>query len=91
MLIPSIAFVFMNFCNSLPHLLGRIYSRNISLSESRRRDGESSTAIPDRSRTALDCGADSVFMRRYDSCRTISAIACEEPMAVWNAYLDEVT
>ncbi|MFC4451312.1 hypothetical protein [Halorussus aquaticus] len=41
-------------------------------------------------RTALDCGADSVFVWGYDGCRTISEIACEEPMAVWNAYLDEL-
>ncbi|WP_227378674.1 hypothetical protein [Haladaptatus halobius] len=40
-------------------------------------------------RTALDL-ADSVFMWGYDGCRAISKIACAEPMAVWEAYLDEL-
>lgn len=41
-------------------------------------------------RTAIDAGVDSVFMWGWDACRTISSIACEEPEAVWNAYLDEL-
>lgn len=53
--------------------------------------GESATNdVRTATRTALDCGADSVFMWGYDGCRTISEIACEEPMAVWDAYLDEL-
>ncbi|ELZ04740.1 hypothetical protein C482_03061 [Natrialba chahannaoensis JCM 10990] len=41
-------------------------------------------------RAAVDGGVDSVFMWGYDACRTISSIACEDPDAVWNAYLDEL-
>nr|WP_245800122.1 hypothetical protein [Haladaptatus litoreus] len=53
-------------------------------------EGESATDdVRTATRTALDL-ADSVFMWGYDGCRTISEIACEEPMAVWSAYLDEL-
>lgn len=41
-------------------------------------------------RTAIDAGVDSVFMWGYEACQSISSIACEEPEAVWNAYLEEV-
>lgn len=41
-------------------------------------------------RTTVDAGVDSVFIWGYDGCRTVSEIACEEPEAVWNAYLDEL-
>lgn len=41
-------------------------------------------------RTAIDSGVDSVFMWGYDACRSISSIACEDPDAVWSAYLDEL-
>ncbi|ODR80817.1 hypothetical protein BG842_13765 [Haladaptatus sp. W1] len=53
--------------------------------------GDSATEeVRTATRTVLDLGADSVFMWGYDGCRTISEIACEDPMGVWNAYLDEV-
>ena len=53
--------------------------------------GESATDdVRTATRTALDLGADSVFMWGYDGCRTISEIACEDPMAVWDAYLEEL-
>ena len=41
-------------------------------------------------RTAVESGVDSVFMWGYEACQSISSIACEEPEAVWEAYLDEV-
>ncbi|WP_247004357.1 hypothetical protein [Halosolutus gelatinilyticus] len=41
-------------------------------------------------RAAIDGGVDSVFMWGYDACRSISDIACDDPDAVWNAYLDEL-
>lgn len=41
-------------------------------------------------RTAIDNGVDSVFMWGYDGCRSISSIACEDPDAVWQAYLEEL-
>lgn len=50
------------------------------------KEGEVRTAT----RTAVDSGVDSVFMWGYDACESISSIACEEPEAVWEAYLEEV-
>jgi len=41
-------------------------------------------------RTVADSDVDSMFMWGYDACRIISDIACEDPEAVWNAYLDEL-
>jgi hypothetical protein len=38
----------------------------------------------------VDSDVDSVFMWGYDACRTISAIACEDPEAVWEAYVEEL-
>lgn len=39
-------------------------------------------------RVAMDGGVDSVFMWGWDGCRSISSIACADPMGVWNAYLE---
>lgn len=57
-----------------------------------RLDGGSDTtdAVRATTRTAIDSGVDSVFMWGYDACRSISSIACEEPDAVWSAYLEEL-
>lgn len=41
-------------------------------------------------RTAIESGVDSVLLWGYDGCASISSIACEEPGAVWEAYLEEV-
>ncbi|ELY92338.1 hypothetical protein [Natrialba taiwanensis] len=46
--------------------------------------------VREATRAAVDGGVDSVFMWGYDGCRSISSIACAEPEAVWNAYLDEL-
>lgn len=40
--------------------------------------------------TAIERGADSVFMWGWDGCRVISAIASEDPDAVWDTYLDAI-
>lgn len=55
-------------------------------------DDEPSTAddVRTATRTALNADVDSIFMWGYDGCRTISEIACENPGAVWNAYLAEL-
>ncbi len=39
-------------------------------------------------RTAIDAGVDSVFAWGYRGCESISSIACEEPAAAWEAYLE---
>lgn len=53
--------------------------------------GEDTTeAVRTATRTAIDSGVDSVFMWGYDACRSISLIACDEPEAVWSAYLEEL-
>jgi len=41
-------------------------------------------------RIVRESGVDSVFMWGWDGCRVISDIACEDPEAVWAAYLDEL-
>lgn len=40
--------------------------------------------------TAIDCGADSVFMWGWDGCRVISEIASKDPDRVWKTYLDAI-
>ncbi|WP_207592939.1 hypothetical protein [Halomontanus rarus] len=39
-------------------------------------------------RTAIEGGADSVFMWGWDGCRAISSIASENPDTVWQTYID---
>ncbi len=41
-------------------------------------------------RTVLEHGPDSIFLWGWDGCRVISEIACEDPGAVWEAYLAEL-
>lgn len=41
-------------------------------------------------RTAVNGDVDSVFMWGWDGSRVISDIACDDPEAVWQAYLDEL-
>ncbi|WP_436912218.1 hypothetical protein [Halosimplex marinum] len=53
-------------------------------------DPERVEEVRTATRTACDSGVDSVFMWGYDACRSISSIACENPDAVWEAYLDEL-
>jgi hypothetical protein len=53
-------------------------------------DPETVEAVRTATREAVDGGVDSVFMWGYDACRTVSSIACEDPEAVWDAYLDEL-
>ncbi|RQG99256.1 hypothetical protein [Natrarchaeobius oligotrophus] len=53
-------------------------------------DPETIDDVRKATRAAIDGGVDSVFMWGYDACRSISGIACEDPDAVWNAYLDEL-
>ncbi|MXV60483.1 hypothetical protein GS429_00035 [Natronorubrum sp. JWXQ-INN-674] len=57
-----------------------------------RLDDEPSTieAVKTATETAVEGGVDSVFMWGYDGCRSISSIACDDPDAVWNAYLETV-
>lgn len=57
-----------------------------------RLDGGTDTvsAVRSATRAAIDSGVDSVFMWGYDACRIISDIACEDPDAVWSAYLEEL-
>ena len=50
-------------------------------------DGSAPDDVRAATRTALDADPDSVFLWGYDGCRTVSEIACAEPMAVWDAYL----
>ncbi|MFB6074825.1 MAG: hypothetical protein ABEJ89_07420 [Haloarculaceae archaeon] len=52
--------------------------------------GDSADEVRTATRTALDAGVDSVFMWGYEACKSISSIACEDPDAVWEAYLEEV-
>ncbi|EMA46583.1 hypothetical protein [Halobiforma nitratireducens] len=47
--------------------------------------------VRNATRAAIDGGVDSVFLWGYDGCRSISDIACEDPEAVWNAYLEELS
>ena len=51
---------------------------------------DSTEAVRTATRTAVESGVDSVATWGYDGCASISSIACEEPEAVWRAYLDEV-
>ncbi|MFB6194649.1 MAG: hypothetical protein ABEI80_00625 [Haloplanus sp.] len=53
-------------------------------------DPERIEEVRTATRTACDSGVDSVFMWGYDACRSISSIACEDPDAVWDAYLEEL-
>ena len=53
-------------------------------------DPAATEAVRAATRTALDGGTDSVFMWGYDGCASVSSIACENPEAVWEAYLDEL-
>jgi hypothetical protein len=53
-------------------------------------DQETIEEVRTATREAVDGGVDSVFMWGYDACRTVSSIACEDPEAVWDAYLDEL-
>lgn len=36
---------------------------------------------------AVDGGADSVFLWGWDGCRVLSSISCDDPEAVWEAFL----
>ena len=42
-------------------------------------------------RIVRESDVDSVFMWGWDGCRVISDIACDDPEAVWQAYLDELS
>jgi len=53
-------------------------------------DADAADAVRTATRTALEGGVDSVFTWGWDGCRVISDIACEDPEAVWRAYLDEL-
>ena len=53
-------------------------------------DADATGAVRTATRTALEGGVDSVFAWGWDGCRVISDIACEDPEAVWRAYLDEL-
>lgn len=55
-------------------------------------DGDSATIddVRTATRTVREGGIDSVFMWGWDGCRVIYDIACEDPEAVWAAYLDEL-
>ena len=57
-----------------------------------RLDGSDATIedVHTATRTVVDSDVDSVFMWGYDACRIISDIACEDPKAVWDAYLAEL-
>lgn len=41
-------------------------------------------------RTALSYEPDSLFLWGWDGCRIMSALACESPATIWEAYLGEV-
>ncbi|WP_276256252.1 hypothetical protein [Halomontanus rarus] len=51
-------------------------------------DPESYEAVRTATRTAVESGVDSVFVWGYDGCRSISSISSEDPMRVWETYLD---
>ncbi|RQG94243.1 hypothetical protein [Natrarchaeobius chitinivorans] len=53
-------------------------------------DPETIGDVRKATRATIDGGVDSVFMWGYDACRSISDIACEDPDAVWEAYLEEL-
>ncbi|MEY7852188.1 hypothetical protein AB7C87_23640 [Natrarchaeobius sp. A-rgal3] len=53
-------------------------------------DPETVAEVRQATRAAIDGGVDSVFMWGYDACRSLSDIACADPDAVWDAYLDEL-
>lgn len=53
-------------------------------------DPETIQAVRTATRTAIAADVDSIFLWGWDGCRIISDIACEDPDAVWNAYLEEL-
>ncbi|SDR04751.1 alpha-amylase family protein [Natronobacterium texcoconense] len=51
-------------------------------------DPETIRTVEKATKTAVEGGVDSVFTWGYDGCASISSIACDDPEAVWNTYLD---